>query len=830
MELVARLRYTEGLSTVLKIRMHLNTSSDPNIPANPSALNGAPPPVPTQTSLRWVHDLTLRLERFDLSDRAAVLTLLNQVARGVGSDAIVAKAVFNDLIAHEAFEVFVEVFTANNAILQAQASAAGRPFKSTLILQLPQDWAPTARAAMVEAFGHIALHRLEALSPADCFAPISNVACEGIASFLSRAGVTEFALCGELACPSVVQQALNMSRTPLDTLELGWTDRQQTSNGQASYEALINVGKVRAHLKHLTIHNGNVTLYFADALHVWLDMPALKSLSLQQCAPRSVPQVLALLNDVVKYQKLAVEKGTAQSRPFTQLSLSFTDARVEDSLGDLFAGLKKVSLTHFDLQTHDFGYSPLCLTFVPLGAEFAFTSPGLTHFKWDSGIVIENAAEMMNTLLRMAPTEDFRQRPASMVAALKNSNGTLQLFSMTGFPVTQGAQCVLFEGVEHNTSLQVVNLSGNCLDIEATQILPRALAANWTIRKIALSNRPSLYSLTAPDGSIHGLRRKQSSSNRSDEAEWGEVELDGAMVGGAAPPVFKADLKAHADTLPMVLYQHERKFFVEKGFAELAGGVAQLMETAVGAFFERGELEKVASALGKDAFDDVAKVVAGFLEQDGALRTAARLSEVRVPVGPHGERSPEPKQTDADVKALVKLNSAMAVEAHLPAAPLAINEVDEDGANVHLVKLVKLGRPFLVSQAIANGAVDFGGQAADLAPWGILRYAFLPANAPDKTGANKQLMADVKARDADGVLRSRAQGAIDFGRKGVHAAKKSGDRKLLAAFVTAVALPKPTTATVTTTNTTAITTTTAATQVRVPPARGPRPDSNTSNS
>lgn len=47
------------------------------------------------------------------------------------------------------------VFNAYNALLKSHAEAEGKPFRSTLVLQLPHDWCPRAPAALSEALGRI---------------------------------------------------------------------------------------------------------------------------------------------------------------------------------------------------------------------------------------------------------------------------------------------------------------------------------------------------------------------------------------------------------------------------------------------------------------------------------------------------------------------------------------------------------------------------------------------------------------------------------------------------------------------------------------------------
>lgn len=96
------------------------SSNSSNLPPQssdkPKAANGTPPSVPARTPAQMMSDWSSALDRVGLDDRAEALAFLNHVAQGFAADDGSAEAVFNDLIAHEAYDVFVEAFTAHSAI------------------------------------------------------------------------------------------------------------------------------------------------------------------------------------------------------------------------------------------------------------------------------------------------------------------------------------------------------------------------------------------------------------------------------------------------------------------------------------------------------------------------------------------------------------------------------------------------------------------------------------------------------------------------------------------------------------------------------------------
>lgn len=758
-----------------------------------------------QTLSRW----TAALQGKPLGDRAAVRAFLKNVVQGHAGDARVAKEVFNDLIAHEAYSVFVDVFKAHQVLLQQNARPDGEPFISTLSLQLPAHWEPQARDAMHKAFAQIQVQRLEVVAhsagqPYDARI-ISIELCAGIATLL-KAGATALAVSGLLGDAFVVAEAI-AGNPAFDSLEFGHPDRRGCAPAEAEgYGVLMKRGAPRGRLKHLTIHRWEFVNYVVQAIGATMRWPALTSLNLRGCSSSSAYGVQAL-----------VRMGV-QSPHLTKVSLSFEDSSADTQMSSIFRALKPSnSLTHLDIQSAGFAHdSLLCLLACPLAVDFWCSCPTLTHFAWDSGTVYHDAGHTMESLRLLGPPHNMNEPPDFLKEAVKKPIARLKSVSMTNFPMTRGAQDVLFGLFEHNRSIEKLNLSGCCISIESTQKFTKALSSNTTLQQCVLPHDPALYCLTAADNTIHAFRSMQSKLLRSIE---GPVEFE--LVRGfftSDPPALDAATKLHAETLHAQIYRHTSKRLLPHAFPPLAGNVAQFMETAASTYVQQGKLDKGAVAAGSGAFDDVASLIAAHLETEGALRSAVRLNEALAPAGPFGERTPPPGVTKAAVKALVKLNNAMAVAADMPTATSSLNEVNANGANIWLLRLVELGKPFMVSQAISTGVIDFGGQAAKTAPSGRLRNAFLPVNTPDETGANKLLMMCVRKGDADGVLRARAMGAIDFDGRARNLARARQDTRLMAAFLKVAVLPKPTTS-VTTTNTTAITTTTAATQATVPQIR-----------
>lgn len=146
--------------------------------------------------------------------------------------------VFNDLIEHEAYALFLDVFAAYNKIQQSQACAIGKAFKTWLVLELPAEWVPIAQNSMVEAFRQVKVDQLIVKRPGTkvagkeenphdrvidvCFRPIPSAASLCIQAMLqAENGPSELAVYGILEDCKLVTKAIADSK--LESMDLGDT-------------------------------------------------------------------------------------------------------------------------------------------------------------------------------------------------------------------------------------------------------------------------------------------------------------------------------------------------------------------------------------------------------------------------------------------------------------------------------------------------------------------------------------------------------------------------------------------------------------------------------
>ncbi|QHE83973.1 hypothetical protein [Hydrogenophaga sp. BPS33] len=263
------------------------------VPAFPKGKNDpakAKGTTPAQTRLiGWMR----QLERFALDDAAAAEKLMTHVAHGqalAGVDqyttaTVIAAGVFNDLIQHEAYDLFVEVFTACNKILKAHAEADGKPFKATLVLKLPLDWKPSKPEEMRAAFLRLEVQRVGMVGEWEYRTPaweISVGACQCLATLLGNPSCQEVAIDGVVRDAAVVLEALKTSQ--VNSLDLPWRGSSYIHHDLDldSEKALAPVVIDEAmclRWKRLSIEQPRVLIHSSQAMTPEARWPELQSLS-----------------------------------------------------------------------------------------------------------------------------------------------------------------------------------------------------------------------------------------------------------------------------------------------------------------------------------------------------------------------------------------------------------------------------------------------------------------------------------------------------------------------------------------------------------------------
>lgn len=526
---------------------------------NPS--HGASPvSTPQALQTRWVD----QINQIALADADAARALMTEVARGetVSTAPRAAQAVFNDLLAHEAYDAFVEVFNAYNALLKSHAEAEGKPFRSTLVLQLPHDWRPRAPAALSEALGRIHAqcvqvrrpmsgHGVEGTAPTPGTThgdktrtrnmPVNGAVCQCIVDLL-KAGTTELAIHWPLAEPSWVATAITDGQR-LQSIVLGAArqNKNATALEKSCYGELTNAAMKCATLWHLGIHQPGLIAPLAfNVRGLQREGPAVQSVSLR------LPRDLSLETDIKTFMEVAAR--------FTSLSEISIDGECTES-ADVLKGILGPLTGHPCLKrVHIAGGAIGCfdtnqLIVLASVIVFARSCPSLTHFTWD--------AKSVGNVIRHV-MEHFRWDPRlfdlvpEIAAALKDPSFKLQVLSLMGFIIPAGAAESLFSALADNTSLQSLNFSGCFMEMLATKILMQALKNNFTLKHIALPHDPAHWFLVAQRLLLGGFAQ----AARSTALGQARSDFKPMAFGGLATQqvdlwkkTFDDELKRHADAI-----------------------------------------------------------------------------------------------------------------------------------------------------------------------------------------------------------------------------------------------------------------------------------------
>lgn len=475
-----------------------------------------------------------------LKDAAAVQTLLEQVAQGIASpkDAPLAQAVFNDLLCHEAFDVFVEVFSAYNAVREAQVREPNDPpFKSSLTLQLPANWTPTGPAAFHAALQKVQVQRLEVVHPEvdeSKFQPLTatselstlnsllsfgrvspidpqemalvnsnralvaeqydaavpEVVCDAIVILL-QGGTTELSVRGNLAKPTTVGQALSASA--LQSIELGHENPFWSAISTAtldSYRALMQGLTKCETLQHLILGQSHLLSLHANVENLAPGCPNLKSLHVQSNTISS-----GEASDLASFMKIAAQCGNLKMVTIKNVSKAAVSK-------DVFGPLSKLStLTTLDVELSS---SSLLRgaedwSVMPEVMRFSRSCPSLKHFKLN-GPAIPIELSFGFPYLNFPPSDDW-----ATTDFLSDPTINLETVAVSGLPISHLYLSAIFGAIPGNKTLTAFDISGCLVSVNAVLGLPESLIHNETLRIGKLPTDPRLYFMVSNDQRMHRL-------------------------------------------------------------------------------------------------------------------------------------------------------------------------------------------------------------------------------------------------------------------------------------------------------------------------------------
>lgn len=439
------------------MRLSTDTSSNAKLSslANPTA-----PGVRTRTPTQTLADWTSALNQVVLSNRTETLAFLQQLSSGLAVDEDSADEVFNELIAKEAYGVFVEAFNAYCDILQSHADADGKPFTSRLVLRLPLGWLPRSLEVMRAALATLKVGCVEVHPPPVNFEddferemyfaarhsntplerPISNGACQ-LVELLLQNGATELVVGGgSLEDLDRVRSAM-VASSALQSLTLG----KMRAAGLASFEyqgylGLLETAQACPRLTQLTLHQSELLTRLEDGRVPHL--PNLQSLTMRDGTAASSSALCAFL------------KSFSPSAPLTTVSLSFWEQENDMQLPTVLRSLKgHHSLTELALK----GPSRRKQTCEDLieALEAALTCPSMQSMTWNTlqDIVTE-------TVWDLDVSPDLLERVRKIGQRLESPSCPLRSLSLRGFVIHETVLDILCEAIAKNKFLETLDLSG----------------------------------------------------------------------------------------------------------------------------------------------------------------------------------------------------------------------------------------------------------------------------------------------------------------------------------------------------------------------------------
>ncbi len=601
-------------------------------------------------------DWSSRLDRVALSEPTVAATFVESVAKGLAHavGASTAQAVFNDLIAHEAYELFADVFTAYHS------HSPSRESPSSLTLCLPADWVCTAEGERNAAFGRIKVQRLEVVRPqmapgkdADSTArahrltPVSAAACDCAVTLLQAGRTTELVVHGVLASPGAVAEA--MAANPLVSVELGDTSPlvlELTAPEQQTYKTLLSNLAVCRTLKHLTLgHAELANLHGVIGAFLKDGGPKLTSVKLigrefevelpdqddEDEAPDGADANGGKRDCMVEI--LPFVRVMARIHTLTTLTVHAFANNVESLSAAFLEPLKgHPSLTQLDvIRRGELRVDMRNKMALPRVIAFAETCPSLTHFTWAAGTLVLSAGELMQMEMAMSPEALMQHVVKKMAIALgvepsellshakpraeAVSKFRLQSLTLIGMPFTPAAIEVFFKSLcLKNSPLEHVDFSGGYMDVLAVLGLMKQLPSMEMLKTFLIPDKAAAFYFRSGKY-IHGLDGNAPGAGLKHPQDRETFRLKLARyVDNAAKKMAEAAFAELTVKTPQALIEPFRTHALTRfAWPEMQRDVAHSM------FVLSGSAQR---------FDDVSGFVLKELFESGALTSIVHLSEV----------------------------------------------------------------------------------------------------------------------------------------------------------------------------------------------------------
>lgn len=734
----------------------------------------------TRRQKEILSELTATLRRKDLDLNAPenrdLMHLLTCVAKGSVTDVEPddAEDVFIDLLAAHEYKLFAATFNRYHRLLEeaVHRQPDAPPHRRSLTLCFATDWNPEL-VELTQVLNEIDVDCVRVRPPSP-WEPVGMATCLCVATLLN-AGASELHLQGDLSTFDLIVSAISVSA--LRDISLSRAPLLDAST-EAEVTGYRRILKALAHcptLEHLQLGYPELLEIHADVGDVATQGgPALKAITVGYLDGYSSldidnrPTFPAFLDMAVKIPTLT----------------SFTTRRLSTENGETLKhnvleplGRNK-SLTHLDLEViirTDTVQSKLQVA--PRMLAFKRACPSLTHLRMDAGrLGIDlpgkgRAGQYVDRHLRQGGSLTEADPSVVVDKPMASESSELAFLALHGLPLAPDFSDTLFLNLQHDTSLQGVDLRDCFLAFRSKKRALEALELNQTLHAFLIPQTLENYFFLLDEDPP----RAAGFPNIFDSSYSHLVSVSLVMPAGASP---EQTARANAQQPELIELNQQLIDVVENKTvrnqqARLAPAAHQQLVPRVQGFLS----EALKSAAGgRDVASGGFGIPAGYVLQhlwaEAPLRSAVHLAEVSRRSDGDGLHKKERFTPGEALKSLATGQMRKDAEEK--------HELAHDQSNFRQVEapLYSLPhvprRPAVPAQLAFQMGVQLNPRDADLFQTAVMATtmgesdrckqmieAGAPVNVVDRWGSNELL---VMVKDPDLVHLLRLKGACDYQR------------------------------------------------------------------
>lgn len=490
-------------STQPQIPAHVNQV--PETPANP-----APEPLtPDEHVAMWEKSL----RHSTVAEVEYLQYMFGDLSNGEVSPYLerCAQLIFSRLIANEELELFVDLFNTYHHVMGRQQGTPDAPYRSSLEIRLPNDWAPKHHTAteMAEFFSRI--HAQDVTVDKGSSDPWDGVheALTPCLIALLKNGTTSLQILTPLASPALLAEALPGSA--LERVQLGDTDvfdRPLPAEALKSYEVLMSGLTTCRTLTRLELGNAQLlSLHRVFASFNDPHGPRLTSVAFQGYSRQE-----AMAGNFVDFTPAFVQKiGTSPSLQVVEAKAPLANTRyLQTAFLNPLSGHQRLTR----LKVTDGVHTPSPTQHVlPMAIVFAKTCPSLKAFHYSVGQVNEgvDVVDYMDGLQQLGlPLESALIAQAMEDAITDARNLGLESLRINGVFVPEKALEKLTSALRPGGPLQSIrdlNLRDCAMGLRPAIDLVNALVAHPTFNTIKMPDHGG-YHIRTNNGRLHALAEK----------------------------------------------------------------------------------------------------------------------------------------------------------------------------------------------------------------------------------------------------------------------------------------------------------------------------------